>query len=188
MSATLPAGLLDKNIEFFNDPHDQEKVYALYNGHVYPFYNFPEDITRIIQDSMNKNADKVSFIQRMGYPTDAAVMQKYISCMSGAFDGEADVVEGEFLLNEFWNCPNRTSCPGYGKVCNTLHVGERKALTAQEINVLQLVAKGLLDKEIADALNISEFTAKQHLRNIRIKTGKQNKMELVIFANASNLV
>src|SRR6266581_7220099 len=39
-------------------------------------------------------------------------------------------------------------------------------LTPREVQVLQHLAKGLANKEIADVLNISEHTAKDHLKNI----------------------
>src|SRR5277367_1641176 len=42
-------------------------------------------------------------------------------------------------------------------------------LTPREIEVLQQLAKGLANKEIADALDISEHTVKDHLKNILAK-------------------
>jgi DNA-binding NarL/FixJ family response regulator len=43
---------------------------------------------------------------------------------------------------------------------------ERPALTEREIDVLQLIFKGQRNKEISDALSISETTVEAHLRNI----------------------
>ena len=42
-------------------------------------------------------------------------------------------------------------------------------LSSREIEVLDLVAKGMRNKEIAGALNISEETAKVHVRNVLTK-------------------
>ena len=39
-------------------------------------------------------------------------------------------------------------------------------LTPREIEVLELLAKGLSNKELAQVLNFTEFTAKAHVRNI----------------------
>ncbi|MBS1526566.1 MAG: response regulator transcription factor [Bacteroidetes bacterium] len=50
-------------------------------------------------------------------------------------------------------------------------------LTMREKEVLQLLAKGLLYKEIADTLSISVITVKNHLKNIYAKLHVQNKIE-----------
>lgn len=50
-------------------------------------------------------------------------------------------------------------------------------LTNREKEVLNLIAKGLLYKEIADTLFISHSTVKKHLRNIYEKLHVQNKIE-----------
>ena len=42
-------------------------------------------------------------------------------------------------------------------------------LTAREMQVLRLVAKGLSEREVADRLSISPHTAHRHLSNIRLK-------------------
>jgi NarL family two-component system response regulator LiaR len=50
-------------------------------------------------------------------------------------------------------------------------------LSEREREVLQLLAKGLLYKEIADSLSISRETVKKHLKNIYQKLHVQNKVE-----------
>ena len=52
-------------------------------------------------------------------------------------------------------------------------------LTAREKEVLQQLAKGLLYKEIADWMDMSIFTVKNHLKNIYRKLQVQNKVEAV---------
>lgn len=42
----------------------------------------------------------------------------------------------------------------------------RPDLSAREMQVLELVVQGLLNKQIAHALNISEYTVKNHIKNI----------------------
>jgi len=55
-------------------------------------------------------------------------------------------------------------------------------LTAREMLVLEHVAKGLANKEIADALNISENTAKWYLKNIMAKLRAADRTEAVAVA------
>jgi DNA-binding NarL/FixJ family response regulator len=62
------------------------------------------------------------------------------------------------------------------------------ALTPREIEILQLVAARKRNKEIADILFISEFTVKNHLRNILTKLHRQNRREAADFARAQGII
>jgi DNA-binding NarL/FixJ family response regulator len=55
-------------------------------------------------------------------------------------------------------------------------------LTAREIQVLEQMAKGLANKEIADVLKISEHTVKGHLKNILGKLLVADRTEAVTTA------
>ena len=50
-------------------------------------------------------------------------------------------------------------------------------LSEREIEVLELVARGLANKQIAHALNIAETTAKNHVKNILHKLGVQDRTQ-----------
>jgi len=56
------------------------------------------------------------------------------------------------------------------------------ALTNREIEVLQLVARGLRNKEIAAELKISEETAQSHVKNILAKLSVHDRTEAVTIA------
>ncbi len=69
--------------------------------------------------------------------------------------------------------------------------GVRKAaavLTAREIEVVRMVARGLRNKEIADLLSITEGTVKAHLRTIFEKLGIDNRTKLILYAREMRLV
>ncbi len=55
-------------------------------------------------------------------------------------------------------------------------------LTQREIQILNLLAKGLANKEIADVLNITEYTVKDHLKNILAKLRVSDRTEAVTTA------
>lgn len=57
-----------------------------------------------------------------------------------------------------------------------------EVLSAREIEVLALIAKGLLNKEIADKLNIGLTTVISHRRNIVEKLGMRSVSALTIYA------
>ena len=60
---------------------------------------------------------------------------------------------------------------------------ERPAgLTAREVDVLRLVARGLSSKEIAAELVISPKTARNHIEHIYVKTGATSRVEASLFA------
>jgi len=53
-------------------------------------------------------------------------------------------------------------------------------LTPREIELTELVASGLRNRDIAERLGISEGTAKLHLYNVYKKLGVANRVELVL--------
>ncbi|PTX96483.1 response regulator transcription factor [Opitutus sp. ER46] len=55
-------------------------------------------------------------------------------------------------------------------------------LTTRELDVLREVAKGLSNKELADALHISEHTAKDHLKSILAKLRVADRTQAVTLA------
>ena len=62
------------------------------------------------------------------------------------------------------------------------------ALTARQKEVLKLIATGLLNKEIADRLFISERTVKFHVSEILAKFGAGNRTEAVAIATQRGLI
>jgi two-component system nitrate/nitrite response regulator NarL len=61
-------------------------------------------------------------------------------------------------------------------------------LSGREREVLQLVAEGKSNREIAQALVISESTVKNHLRNILGKLHLQNRIQAAVYAVRQGLV
>ncbi|HBX50994.1 MAG: DNA-binding response regulator [Bacteroidetes bacterium RIFOXYA12_FULL_35_11] len=61
-------------------------------------------------------------------------------------------------------------------------------LTERELEVLTLIAKGKTDKEIADALFISERTVNGHRANLISKTGSKNTVNLLVYSIKNKLI
>ncbi len=62
------------------------------------------------------------------------------------------------------------------------------SLTQREIETLRLVAEGLSNKAIAQALFVSENTVKYHMKNILQKLGAQNRTEAATYALRAGLL
>ncbi len=65
---------------------------------------------------------------------------------------------------------------------------EKAAISPREGEVLQLVAKGATNKEIGDALFISENTVKTHLQNIMEKLHLANRSQAAAYAVQKGLL
>lgn len=61
-------------------------------------------------------------------------------------------------------------------------------LTSREIEVVQLLAVGMFNKEIAENLNISERTVKNHVSNIFKKLEVTDRTQAAVFAIRNGLV
>jgi len=188
MHKTLPAGLIDNGIEFFNDPMDQERCYSLVSGRVFRLNESPACLLALVDADMAAHPAKIEALVAIGYETQEELREKYCSCCFGAFDGEADVINGKLLHTEYWACPLRGTCPVEGNLCNALSVGNGKFLTRREVEVLTQAGNCLLGKEIAAILGISEETVKVHLKHIREKSGLENIQDLVKLAIKKNLI
>jgi two-component system NarL family response regulator len=57
-----------------------------------------------------------------------------------------------------------------------------ETLTERETEILELVAQGATNREIASALCITENTAKIHLRNILEKLHLDNRIQAAVYA------
>ena len=65
---------------------------------------------------------------------------------------------------------------------------EGEELSAREKEILVCVAKGMLNKEIADYYNISIYTVITHRKNITRKTGIRTVAGLTVYALLNNLI
>ncbi|WP_188194259.1 response regulator [Nonomuraea sp. SYSU D8015] len=87
----------------------------------------------------------------------------------------APAVTGK-LIAEF------TSRPAARPVAATVDV-----LTARERETLRLIARGLSNAEIAEAMVVSEHTVKTHVSNVLSKLGLRDRVQAVIAAYESGL-
>jgi DNA-binding CsgD family transcriptional regulator len=74
--------------------------------------------------------------------------------------------------------PGKNLASSYSTVMNRVPA----ALSSREIEVLTLLAEGLPTKALAQKLNISHFTARNHIQNILVKLDLHSKAQAVSYA------
>jgi DNA-binding CsgD family transcriptional regulator len=75
-----------------------------------------------------------------------------------------------------------------GNICLFNSESEKKILSSREIQVLGLVSKGFVSKEIADKLYLSVNTVNNHRQNILEKVNASNTSEAVSYARNLGLI
>ncbi|WP_318506617.1 response regulator transcription factor [Bacillus sp. T3] len=81
------------------------------------------------------------------------------------------------------------SCEFVNEVIQTISSHPKKQtshasnpLSQREMEILKLVAKGYTNKEISNMIFISEYTVKNHMKNITKKLDIKNRVQLTRFA------
>ena len=96
--------------------------------------------------------------------------------------GAADFVEKPFndnqLVDTVQDCLNRRRAELHEAASRNEIVGKLKSLSDREIDVLNLMLEGLLNKQIADELSISMRTVEVHRARLLEKMGVRNAVEL----------
>lgn len=92
------------------------------------------------------------------------------------------------LEGDIWLPPNLSHSIHDPRAANETELAERiQSLTPQQFRVLMMVAEGLLNKQIAYELEVSEATIKAHVTAIFRKLGVQNRTQAVLAIGALNI-
>lgn len=113
----------------------------------------------------------------------------FLACNFSVKDGKPDIDEDWNFNLENVPCPARISGICKHEICNPKISHE---LTARELEVLILFAKGLSEEEIAEMLFISKSTVHNHINNMYKKVGLVGKTspdrKLVNYAYAKKII
>lgn len=105
--------------------------------------------------------------------------------MSKPFEPEELVAQVESSLKQVkrWEQGRPKGLDGAPTIVVPHHV----ELTPTELRVVQLVAKGMANREIANQLNVSQRTIESHVSNMLNKTSLNNRTELARWAIESSM-
>ena len=67
-------------------------------------------------------------------------------------------------------------------------VNNENILTNKEKSVLKYVCKGLTNKNIAEELNVTDYTIKKHVSSILHKLNLKNRQDIIIYAKGSGII
>lgn len=179
--AELTAGY-DDNIEVV---HVHNEAYFKHNKIMMSIKDCHPNIVKPFYEQYKKeifeSPEMIVAYQAMGLEPNE-YFQQWLICNFGGEDRNPDLdLSTKSFFKEYWDCGIKDSCPGFGKGC-------RKDLTPRQYEILKLFKQGLPDKLIADQLNISENTVREHRRNIFSKFNCNNKQEAIRLAEISSIM
>ena len=88
------------------------------------------------------------------------------------------VLDGDIWLPDMCGSVEADLPPGEVRIAARI-----AELTPQQFRVLSMIAEGLLNKQIAYELNVSEATVKAHMTAIMRKLGVSNRTQVALLAN-----
>jgi RNA polymerase sigma factor (sigma-70 family) len=136
-----------------------------------------------IREIKNK-VPQTQFMMFTVYENDEKVFEALKAGASGYLLKNTGLVQMIEALKELHNGGSPMSANIARKLVKAFHEQEKntvamEALSQRENEILQLLAKGLLYKEIADQLHISTGTVRQHIHRIYEKLHVQNRTEAI---------
>lgn len=179
----LPAGLMDCSIEFFMQ---NGELFFLHQGMVQPFIELPIDYANMLSEDLEKHPQAIKALDELGIFDPIKRLEKYASCRYGGFSFSPDFTPQGENNPEFWDCGKHGNCPFEGKLCTQIQAKHGR-ITRREADYIRLAAQDLCDKQIAEHLFISDYTAKKHRQNVTRKIGCASKAGITAFAFENNM-
>lgn len=149
------------------------------------------DIRIVILTVSEEDADLFEAIKSgaAGYLQKSLDSQQFFALLEAVMSGDVGMTPAlaAKILREFAR-PQTGLEESTPKPVSDAEVLSADELTPREHEVLELVARGDTNAEIARQLGVSENTAKFHMKNILQKLHARNRAEVVAFALSSGLI
>jgi DNA-binding NarL/FixJ family response regulator len=153
---------MDINMPVINGLEALEKIKALDNSAKVVMLTFHQDREYLL---------RALELGALGYILKDADSKVLIEAVRSVYKGQTYIQPSmaSELVNEYKRIKSGDDDP-------------RSLLTDREVEVLRLLSKGLLNKEIANVLYISEKTVKNHISSIFRKLDVQDRTQAAVYA------
>ena len=137
------------------------------------------EIKVIVMDLIPVQADVVEFVKEgvSGFILKDATFEDFVGTIRSVAEGES-VLPRSLTGSLFSQIIEKVA--GEGKVS----LIESVRMTKREREVIELIAEGLSNKEIAQQLNIATYTVKSHVHNILDKLALHTRLQVASYAHA----
>jgi DNA-binding NarL/FixJ family response regulator len=137
------------------------------------------EIKVIVMDLIPVQADVVEFVKEgvAGFILKDATFEDFVGTIRSVAEGES-VLPRSLTGSLFSQIIEKVA--GEGKV----GLVESVRMTKREREVIELIAEGLSNKEIAQQLNIATYTVKSHVHNILDKLALHTRLQVASYAHA----
>src|ERR1700692_1969119 len=131
---------------------------------------------------LTASGDKNEFVQAMKLGCSGIVLKQTAPDL--IVKSIRKVHSGEIWLDSHTTAAvmRQFAAPGDSSPGHSAKTRERSPLSQREREIVQLVAQGFKNKEMAEKMFISEQTVKNHLHNIFDKLGVSDRLELALYA------
>lgn len=121
-----------------------------------------------------------------GYLLKNTDARELINMLEQVMNNEAEVtpVIASQLLNEF---KNKVLCSCFSDK-NASHSPEENQLTDRQLEILEMVAKGVTYKEVGQRIGLSERTVKYHMGKILERLHLENRAQVIAFAGKNGFL
>jgi len=157
-------------------PDDRNKITDIQIKHGKFIYSLPVDERNNYKNTyqfrmLNSRGQYINVISRQ------QVMQTDRNAKAWIIGGEMDIAPDQSPADTIkYSCLNLKT----GEIIPGLYTSEDgTSLTNREREILQMIYRGMLSKEIAHKLDISIFTVSNHRKNILEKLGVNNSIEAI---------
>jgi DNA-binding CsgD family transcriptional regulator len=175
-------------LEFFLDQNNGTDIIINEDGKFSTFHEkhpLMDHLYKSIQDNYTEAFEALQDTYGNARSFKYLMVKRFLKCNFSKHDEVADIDSNGHFHTEFVSCPLRGECKHEGIICGAKI---NTSLSEREMEVLNLIIEGATDFEVAEQLFLSPFTAKNHRRNIQIKTKTKNTAALVAYAKDNNLL
>ncbi len=171
----LPAGQFpgDHRTELIGC-RETKAVFVLSNGKTVAFKELNPVKKALIFEKLLQDDAAMNDLKHL---SQESALEQFSFCIFGAADSEPDFCEsGKLKKAENFICSDNCQCLKWPSKQITI---EGQAITSRQLEIIQLMASDLADKQIADKLGITESTLDSHKTKIFEKAGVFSKSGLI---------